>query len=58
MPVGTTDALTALHDHYIRAVNTAIAAGREPLAEELAQQYADDALALILPGDGIQPASA
>lgn len=58
MPVGLIDALTALHEHYIRAVNTAVAAGREPLAEALAQQYADDALALILDADGTQTASA
>lgn len=55
--VGTTDALKSLHDDYIHAVNTAVGAGRDLLADELAEQYTEDALALIV-ADGAQPASA
>lgn len=58
MPVGTADALQALHDDYIRAVNTAVGAGRGRLADELAEQYTEEALALIVAPDGGQPASA
>jgi hypothetical protein len=32
----------SLHDHYVRAVNVALAAGRDRDARELAVAYADE----------------
>jgi dihydroneopterin aldolase len=36
--------LSEMHDHYIEAVNSAVADGRYDLVEELADAYADEAL--------------
>lgn len=54
--MSTTDVLTDLHETYIAAVNRAVAAGHDELAAELADQYADEALEVIVAGP--QPASA
>jgi hypothetical protein len=43
------DRLRALHEHYIDAVNRAVAAGRDDLVAELVADYPDEALALIAP---------
>ena len=40
--------LTALHDAYTWQVNAALAQGREDLAAEVAQDFPDDALALLV----------
>lgn len=40
--------LTTLHETYIAAVNRAVADGRDDLAAELADRYADEALGVIL----------
>ena len=42
-----TTALAALRDEYTRKVNSALAAGRDDLAGELAEAYADESLRLI-----------
>lgn len=55
MPVGTVEALSALHDAYISKVNQVIASGQESLAAELANDYVDEALRLV---GAAQPASA
>lgn len=45
-----TDRLRALHDEYAEQVNLAIAEGRDDLVREYADQYADEALALMTAG--------
>jgi hypothetical protein len=44
------DRLRALHEHYVDAVNRAVAADRDDLVAELVADYPDEALALIAPG--------
>jgi hypothetical protein len=46
------DRLRKLHDAYVWQVNSAIAAGRPDLARELADEYADEAMALLAAGYG------
>lgn len=41
-------ALSALHDRYTEAVNSAIGEDREDLVEELVSSYPDEALRLLL----------
>jgi hypothetical protein len=41
------DRLRALHEHYIDAVNCAVAADRDDLVAELVADYPDEALALL-----------
>ena len=43
------DSLRALHDHYVDAVNRAVAADRYDLVAELVADYPEEALALIAP---------
>jgi hypothetical protein len=43
------DRLRALHEHYVDAVNRAVAADRDDLVAELIADYPDEALALIAP---------
>ena len=43
----TTDTLTALHEHYIEAVNMAVAEGDEKRAEALAAEFDLEALEVI-----------
>ena len=43
------DSLRALHEHYVDAVNRAVAADRYDLVAELVADYPEDALALIAP---------
>jgi hypothetical protein len=54
------DSLRALHDHYVDAVNRAVAADRYDLVEELVADYPEEALALIAPctteGQPVSPA--
>ena len=47
---GAADRLRALHEHYVDAVNRAVAAGRDDLVAELGADYPDEALALLAPG--------
>ena len=42
--------LRALHEHYVDAVNRAVAADRYDLVAEFVADYPEDALALIAPG--------
>jgi hypothetical protein len=44
------DRLQALHEHYVDAVNRAVAADRDDLVAELVADYPDEALALLTPG--------
>jgi hypothetical protein len=44
------DRLRALHEHYVDAVNRAVAADRDDLVAELVADYPDEALALLAPG--------
>ena len=41
--------LRALHEHYIDAVNSAVAADRDDLVAELVADYPGEALALMAP---------
>ena len=41
------DALRALHEEYIWAVNAAVAAGDDELVERLDDEYADEALRVM-----------
>ena len=41
--------LRALHEHYIDAVNSAVAANRDDLVAELVADYPGEALALMAP---------
>ena len=43
------DSLRALHDHYVDAVNRAVAADRYDLVAGLVADYPEEALALIAP---------
>ena len=43
------DSLRALHEHYVDAVNRAVAADRDDLVAELVADYPEEALALIAP---------
>jgi hypothetical protein len=43
------DRLRALHEHYVDAVNRAVAADRDDLVAELVADYPEEALALIAP---------
>ncbi len=47
-----TDRLRALHDDYAEMANTAVAEGRDDLVQQLADRYADEALALVTAGAG------
>jgi hypothetical protein len=40
--------MKALHDHYVRRVNAAVAADRMELVQELNEGYIEEALRLIL----------
>jgi len=42
--------LLELHDFYVRGVNAALSAGRDDLAWDLAQDYPDEALTLLVSG--------
>ena len=44
------DRLRALHEHYVDAVNRAVAADRDDLVAELVADYPNEALALMAPG--------
>jgi hypothetical protein len=44
------DRLRALHEHYVDAVNRAVADDRDDLVAELVADYPDEALALLAPG--------
>jgi len=41
------DRLRALHEHYVDAINRAVADGRDDLVAELAADYPDEALAVM-----------
>jgi hypothetical protein len=41
-------ALSALHDRYTEAVNSAVGEGREDLVEHLVSSYPDEALRLLV----------
>ena len=43
------DRLRALHEHYVDAVNRAVAADRNDLVAELVADYPEEALALMAP---------
>jgi hypothetical protein len=43
------DSLRALHEHYVDAVNRAVAADRYDLVAELVADYPEEALALMAP---------
>ena len=43
------DRLRELHEHYVDAVNRAVAADRDDLVAELVADYPDEALALMAP---------
>lgn len=47
MPADEQARLRALHDAYVWQVNAAVAAGRLKLAEELADEYTEEALAIL-----------
>jgi hypothetical protein len=50
------DRLRALHEHYVDAVNRAVAADRDGLVAELVADYPDEALALLAAGQiGTEP---
>jgi len=40
--------LTALHEHYVRQVNSAVAEDRMDLVQELYEQYFEEALRRLL----------
>jgi hypothetical protein len=40
--------LAALHAHYVRRINESVAAGRLDLVRELADEYEDESLELML----------
>lgn len=42
--------LVELHDSYVRGVNAAVSSGRDDLAWDLAQEYPDEALMLLVSG--------
>jgi hypothetical protein len=44
--------LRALHEAYVWRVNAAVAAGRPELARALADEYSDEALAVLAGEDG------
>ena len=41
------DRLQSLHEHYVDAVNRAVAEDREDVVEQLAAAYTDEAAALL-----------
>jgi 5,10-methenyltetrahydromethanopterin hydrogenase len=45
-----TDQLRALHDDYVEMTNMALAEGRDDHVQQLADRYADEALALLTAG--------
>lgn len=45
-----TDRLRALHDDYVEMTNMAVAEGRDDHVQQLADRYADGALALLTAG--------
>ena len=45
-----TDRLRALHDDYVEMTNMAVAEGRDNHVQQLADRYADEALALLTAG--------
>jgi hypothetical protein len=47
--------LAALHAHYIRQINASVAAGRMDLVRDLADEYEDESLALLLALEGGPP---
>jgi hypothetical protein len=49
---GVVDRLHALRDHYVDAVNRAVAEDRYDLVAELVADYPDEALAVIVPCPG------
>jgi hypothetical protein len=49
---GVADRLRALHEHYVDAVNRAVAEDRYDLVAELAADYPDEALREIVSGPG------
>lgn len=46
-PAPQADALRALHDEYVWAVNAAVSLGDTALVEQLDDEYADEALRLM-----------
>ena len=48
-------ALASLRAHYVERINTAVAAGRMDLVRELADDYEDEALKLMLSVEGEIP---
>jgi len=42
--------LVELHDFYVRGVNAAVSTGRDDVAWDLAQEYPDEALTLLVRG--------
>jgi hypothetical protein len=44
--------LADLHAHYVRRINASVAAGRLDLVRELADEYEDDSLELMLALEG------
>lgn len=42
--------LVELHDSYVRRVNAAVSAGRDDLAWNVAQEFPDEALPLLIRG--------
>jgi hypothetical protein len=61
-PTSSESQLSALHAHYTLLINSAVGAGRMDLVEDLAGEYEDEALELLLslqddqPGDVSRPA--
>jgi len=49
--IPTTDALEALHLHYVEAVNSAVGEDRMDLVRALADEYENAALALMVTPD-------
>ena len=49
---GVGDRLRALREHYVDAVNRAVAEDRYDLVAELVADYPDEALAVMLPRPG------
>ena len=49
-PVTDRERLAQLHEFYVWQVNAAVGEGRMDLVEELAEQYTEEALALMTAG--------
>jgi hypothetical protein len=44
--------LASMHDHYLTLINAAVAAGQMDLVQDLADEYEDEALELMLALEG------